>query len=85
MARHAPRGDASIVAVERFIHATRDSGYRGTLSAVAEFVDNSLQADRGRYLFMAKGVGKLSLSWPCIRDYRKIYLFAIRSTSQSPT
>lgn len=34
----------SIVAVDKFIEATRDSGYKGTASAVAELVDNSLQA-----------------------------------------
>ncbi len=34
----------SIVALEHFIQATRDSGYRGTISTVAELVDNSLQA-----------------------------------------
>jgi hypothetical protein len=36
--------DFSIVAVDKFIHATRDSGYKGTPSAVAELVDNALQA-----------------------------------------
>ena len=36
--------DFSIVAVDKFIQATRDSGYKGTSSAVAELVDNSLQA-----------------------------------------
>lgn len=36
--------DFSIVAVDKFIQATRDSGYKGTGSAVAELVDNSLQA-----------------------------------------
>ncbi len=36
--------DYSIVAVDRFIQATRDSGYKGTSSAVAELIDNSLQA-----------------------------------------
>jgi hypothetical protein len=36
--------DFSIVAVDKFIQATRDSGYKGTASAVAELVDNSLQA-----------------------------------------
>ena len=36
--------DFSIVAVDRFIQATRDSGYKGTPSAVAELVDNALQA-----------------------------------------
>ncbi len=34
----------SIIAVDRFIQATRDSGYKGTPSAVAELVDNALQA-----------------------------------------
>ena len=34
----------SIVALDNFIQATRDSGYKGTQSAVAEIVDNSLQA-----------------------------------------
>ena len=34
----------SIVAIERFIQATRDSGYKSTPSALAELVDNSLQA-----------------------------------------
>ena len=36
--------DFSIVSVDKFIQATRDSGYKGTSSAVAELVDNSLQA-----------------------------------------
>ena len=36
--------ETSIVAVERFIHATRDSGYRGTAAAICELVDNALQA-----------------------------------------
>ena len=33
-----------IVRLERFIQATRDSGYKGTSSAIAELVDNALQA-----------------------------------------
>ena len=40
--------DFSIVAVDKFIQATRDSGYRGTSSAVAELIDNSLQAGATR-------------------------------------
>ena len=36
--------DFSIVALDKFILATRDSGYKGTPSAVSELVDNSLQA-----------------------------------------
>lgn len=43
-ARQAGHVDASIVAVDRFVEATRDSGYRGTGAAVAEFVDNALEA-----------------------------------------
>src|SRR3972149_4949052 len=34
----------TLVAVDRFIQATRDSGYKGTPSAIAELVDNALQA-----------------------------------------
>ena len=34
----------SIVALDRFIQATRDSGYKGTVSSISELVDNSLQA-----------------------------------------
>ncbi|MCL4230380.1 MAG: ATP-binding protein [Dehalococcoidia bacterium] len=36
---------ASIVALSTFIHATRDSGYKATSHAVAELVDNAIQAD----------------------------------------
>src|SRR3989338_3395296 len=39
------KDDDSLVAVDRFIQATRDSGYKGTSSAIAELVDNALQAD----------------------------------------
>lgn len=35
----------SIVALDKFILSTRDSGYKSTASAVAELVDNALQAD----------------------------------------
>ena len=42
----AQRNDgASIVALDKFIQATRDSGYKGTASALSELVDNALQAD----------------------------------------
>lgn len=34
----------SIVAVDRFIQATRDSGYKSTGHAIAELIDNALQA-----------------------------------------
>lgn len=36
--------DDTLVAIDRFFLATRDSGYKGTPSAVAELVDNALQA-----------------------------------------
>lgn len=36
--------DFSIVAADKFIWATRESGYKGTPSAVAELIDNALQA-----------------------------------------
>src|SRR5947199_691759 len=34
----------SIIVLDKFIQATRDSGYKGTTSALSELVDNSLQA-----------------------------------------
>lgn len=34
----------SIVAADKFIRATRDSGYKSTASAISELVDNSIQA-----------------------------------------
>lgn len=40
----APKTAEHLVALDRFILATRDSGYKGTGSAVAELVDNALQA-----------------------------------------
>ena len=39
------KNDFSIVVLDKFIQATRDSGYKGTDSAVAELVDNSIQAN----------------------------------------
>lgn len=38
----------SIIVLDKFILATRDSGYKGTESALAELVDNSLQAGARR-------------------------------------
>ncbi len=37
----------SIVALSQFIQSTRDSGYKSTVSAVSELVDNALQAKAG--------------------------------------
>ena len=42
------RGGGSIIALERFIQATRDSGYKSTVSAISELIDNSLQAGARR-------------------------------------
>ena len=44
MSRRGKNGH-SIVAVDKFIQATRDSGYKGTASAIAELIDNALQAE----------------------------------------
>ena len=40
--------DCSIIALDKFIQATRDSGYKGTASAISELVDNSIQAGASR-------------------------------------
>lgn len=37
--------DCSIIALDKFIQATRDSGYKGTASALSELVDNAIQAN----------------------------------------
>lgn len=43
-----PSHDFSIVALERFVQATRESGYKSTSSALSELVDNSIQAGATR-------------------------------------
>jgi len=40
--------DCSIIVLDKFIQATRDSGYKGTASAISELVDNSIQASSTR-------------------------------------
>jgi hypothetical protein len=47
-AQAAPSEDCSIIALDKFIQATRDSGYKGTPSAISELVDNSIQAGATR-------------------------------------
>lgn len=47
-ARNVKTQDSSIIALDRFIQATRDSGYKGTASAISELVDNSIQAGATR-------------------------------------
>lgn len=53
--------DPSIVAVDRFIQATRDSGYKGTVSAIAELVDNAIEAEATRIDIV---IGKLDADDP---------------------
>jgi histidine kinase/DNA gyrase B/HSP90-like ATPase len=40
--------DCSIIALDKFIQATRDSGYKSTAAALSELVDNSIQATATR-------------------------------------
>jgi len=37
-------GPCPVIALDKFIQATRDSGYKGTPSAISELVDNAIQA-----------------------------------------
>src|SRR6266478_3996155 len=48
----------SIVRQDRFIEATRDSGYKGTESALSELVDNAIQAQANSVMvqFLAEDV-----------------------------
>lgn len=47
-AQESKEQECSIIALDRFILATRDSGYKGTASAISELVDNSIQAKATR-------------------------------------
>src|SRR5687767_10303763 len=40
-----PKHDHRIVAVEQFVEATRDSGYKDFAAALAELIDNALEAE----------------------------------------
>lgn len=44
MPTNSASDSCSIIALDKFIQATRDSGYKGTASAVSELIDNSIQA-----------------------------------------
>lgn len=61
----APQSNYSIVAVDKFVQATRDSGYKGTASAVAELVDNSIQAGATR-IAIAVQLSKESAEHPIV-------------------
>lgn len=45
---NAATSACSIIALDKFIQATRDSGYKGTASAISELVDNAIQAQAKR-------------------------------------
>src|SRR6059036_3043466 len=48
-----------LVADHQFILATRDTGYRGVANAVAELIDNSIQAGASDVrVFVREGAGK---------------------------
>lgn len=49
--------DCSIIALDKFIQATRDSGYKGTPSAISELVDNSIQAGATRIAISVTAIG----------------------------
>ncbi len=48
MKRAAKVDDYSVIALDKFIQATRDSGYKGTTSAISELIDNAIQAGSTR-------------------------------------
>lgn len=49
-----------IINIRHFIEATRDSGYKSTTSAIAELVDNSIQADAKTIVIHITGSGDLN-------------------------
>jgi hypothetical protein len=56
-AQGSKKHDASIIALDKFIQATRDSGYKGTASAISELVDNSIQAGATRIAISVTALG----------------------------
>jgi anti-sigma regulatory factor (Ser/Thr protein kinase) len=55
--RDLRRDDCSIIALDKFIQATRDSGYKSTASAISELVDNSIQAGASRIVISVAASG----------------------------
>lgn len=54
----APNDGISLVAEQNFIRATRDAGYRSTTAAVAELVDNAIQANaQSVHVFVREELG----------------------------
>jgi Histidine kinase-, DNA gyrase B-, and HSP90-like ATPase len=58
-AQQLKTADCSIIALDRFIQATRDSGYKGTASAISELVDNSIQARASRIAISVTATGSV--------------------------
>ena len=55
MATSNKRQDWSIVAADKFVRATRDSGYKSTSSAISELVDNAVQAGASKIEVVIEG------------------------------
>ena len=63
--------DCSIIALDKFIQATRDSGYKGTSSAVSELVDNAIQAEARNISISIEAVGNEASEPP--RVFRRLF------------
>lgn len=57
-AMDAKNADCSIIALDKFIQATRDSGYKSTAAALSELVDNSIQAGATKIHIAIKGTAQ---------------------------
>ena len=68
----------SIVAADKFVRATRDSGYSSTASAISELVDNSLQAGATKVQIEIKADERGEMSISVIDDGCGMDLFKLR-------
>jgi hypothetical protein len=79
MKQNEPRSASwSIVAPDRFVRATRDSGYNSTASALSELVDNSIQAGANKVQIQIESDSHSNISVNVVDDGCGMDVFTLR-------